>query len=289
MATQSEVDLNKKLQLERRLLVGMRAVFADMARDSSSPLFNASQYRSRVATLLNDHYGRVADNFVGTFRTRTLTAMDRLQETMLINEIRDRIQTRSFQQTNRIIATSHRNQRQVIDLLRKAHKRNPDVDPNNPKLRKATFTNLLQRRPATIACTETQWVAETVKFLEFGYMVGDFGTATKARKEKFKRWDTQGDDRVRPGHVFADSQVQDTGDPFEVAGELLRYPGDTELGASVGNIINCRCSAFYSAQLDTLVSVLKTPSGLIQKVFEDGRLLAMFRPRRVTDPSQRVE
>lgn len=57
----------------------------------------------------------------------------------------------------------------------------------------------------------------------------------------YKRWVTQGDDRVRDKHASADGQEVPIDEPFEVGGELLMYPADTSLGASADNVINCRC------------------------------------------------
>lgn len=44
-------------------------------------------------------------------------------------------------------------------------------------------------------------------------------------------------------HVKPDGQVTANAEPFEVSGEFLRFPADGSLGASAGNIVNCRCSA----------------------------------------------
>ena len=58
-----------------------------------------------------------------------------------------------------------------------------------------------------------------------------------------KTWVTVGDERVRPAHVAADDQIVNINQPFRVGGELLFIPGDTSLGATVGNVIRCRCAA----------------------------------------------
>ncbi len=63
-----------------------------------------------------------------------------------------------------------------------------------------------------------------------------------------KIWVTMGDDLVRTfpfDHDSANGQEQFIDDPFVVSGELLQFPGDWSLGASLGNLINCRCSALY--------------------------------------------
>jgi hypothetical protein len=51
-------------------------------------------------------------------------------------------------------------------------------------------------------------------------------------------------DRTREWHLEADGQIRSLDEPFEVNGEQLLFPGDTSLGASADNIINCRCGYF---------------------------------------------
>lgn len=63
-----------------------------------------------------------------------------------------------------------------------------------------------------------------------------------------KTWRSQGDSRVRVGdfdHLFADGQQVTGADPFIVSSEELLWPGDSSRGASLGNVISCRCSAEY--------------------------------------------
>jgi hypothetical protein len=55
-------------------------------------------------------------------------------------------------------------------------------------------------------------------------------------------WDATGDGRTRPDHAAMEGQKQPEGQPFIAPdGSLLRYPGDTSLGASAEMTINCRC------------------------------------------------
>jgi len=63
------------------------------------------------------------------------------------------------------------------------------------------------------------------------------------------RWLTAEDNRVRHphgsqrwDHRHADRQTAKLGEPFIVTGELLLFPGDRSMGASIGNVINCRCT-----------------------------------------------
>ena len=46
-------------------------------------------------------------------------------------------------------------------------------------------------------------------------------------------------------HVEPDGQRQKLDDPFVVSGEDMMFPGDSSLGASAGNVIECRCTETY--------------------------------------------
>jgi hypothetical protein len=46
---------------------------------------------------------------------------------------------------------------------------------------------------------------------------------------------------TRDAHLAANEQTVPKGAPFIVDNEKLNYPGDSSLGASASNTINCRC------------------------------------------------
>jgi hypothetical protein len=56
-------------------------------------------------------------------------------------------------------------------------------------------------------------------------------------------WISTRDARTRDAHASADGQVRMIGEPFEVAGDSLEFPGDPS-GRS-GNVINCRCAVAF--------------------------------------------
>ena len=51
--------------------------------------------------------------------------------------------------------------------------------------------------------------------------------------------------RTRAEHAEADGQTVQIDEPFTVGGELLQEPGDSTLGASLWNIINCQCYSYF--------------------------------------------
>lgn len=59
-----------------------------------------------------------------------------------------------------------------------------------------------------------------------------------------KEWNAILDDKTRPAHRIADGQVVNIDEDFIVDGEPLMFPGD-DSRASIGNTINCRCTAMY--------------------------------------------
>lgn len=90
-------------------------------------------------------------------------------------------------------------------------------------------------RIPNITVTETQVAAE-----------GSKETTGRVEDKDSKEWVTVRDSKVRPSHILAHGQRQRTIDPFIVGGQKLKYPGDTSLGASIGNVAYCRCAALYS-------------------------------------------
>lgn len=64
-----------------------------------------------------------------------------------------------------------------------------------------------------------------------------------------KRWLTSRDARVRRptksshyDHASAEGQTVPVHAPFIVSGEALMFPGDSSRGASIGNVVACRCT-----------------------------------------------
>lgn len=58
-----------------------------------------------------------------------------------------------------------------------------------------------------------------------------------------KAWVTMGDKKVRPWHNDANFQTVPINKPFIVKNQMLMFPGDTSMGASLDNTNGCRCSS----------------------------------------------
>jgi uncharacterized protein with gpF-like domain len=98
----------------------------------------------------------------------------------------------------------------------------------------------------TIAATETQNPAENSKQTEIDYLDhhnAEIDGENIAERKKQKQWIAILDNVTRVDHAEADGQTVDFDEPYEVAGQQLRFPGDMGLGATIDNVINCRCSS----------------------------------------------
>lgn len=103
----------------------------------------------------------------------------------------------------------------------------------------------------TIAISQTEFAAEGAKNVEMGTLnrlnaVFPQANVNLAKDRVEKTWTAILDSVTREAHVRANGQVVAFNEPFLVMDEKLMYPGDTSLGATVRNIINCRCSSIKS-------------------------------------------
>lgn len=105
---------------------------------------------------------------------------------------------------------------------------------------------------------------ETVTMMNLGRFIA----ANKSNFQKEKIWISSHDNRVRPGinsenspfdHHEVDIKKVDLEEPFEVSGEHLMFPGDSSMGASAGNRVNCRCSFALQTQRDKNGRMLVKP------------------------------
>ncbi|MET3689879.1 hypothetical protein ABIC37_005429 [Priestia megaterium] len=98
-------------------------------------------------------------------------------------------------------------------------------------------------RSATIARTEILGAGRSGQYhadVQSGIVIG-------------KKWGSALQERTREGHREANGQIVDLEAPFYVANgkgqlEPLLFPGDSSLGCSADNVINCRC--FYTRILE---------------------------------------
>ena len=135
------------------------------------------------------------------------------------------------------------NQKDYVTALQRATDDVPGASPTVVAARAGVLLRQLFRaRDTSIANVQTQAPAEEAKKDEAVALGAADG---KQEDEIEKTWQTVGDADVRIAHVAANGQQQTGNTAFAVGGESLRYPGDSTLGASAGNVINCRCAAIW--------------------------------------------
>jgi len=98
-----------------------------------------------------------------------------------------------------------------------------------------------QQRSDTIGWTEVA-AAAGIAILAAALFMG-----SETDTEFVKRWISQLDAKVRTppesrfNHLEPHGQTVPIDRPFNISGEELMFPGDPSMGASLGNLIGCRC------------------------------------------------
>jgi hypothetical protein len=78
-----------------------------------------------------------------------------------------------------------------------------------------------------------------------GEAIANIRRQGEALQKSEKQWQTLGDDDVRDTHQDVNGQTRPLEEPFNLPGGDMQYPGDGSLGASLNEIINCRCATVY--------------------------------------------
>jgi len=279
----AHIDLNKKLKMERSLYRDVRSMFREMANDSPGPIFNVNVYVSPLTDALRNHYISVMNLFSDDYRETNNKSMLSNTEDIMLAKLNDVAYNRSFTQASFILKTSDKQLVKAKEKVSEEMMRSDTRDQDPDIMLTNIFYRMLLGRVDSIACYETQWASEIAKFTEFTYFAGLTNVEIKAPNiEGWKRWDAVGDDKMRDWHAAADSQVVLSHRVFTVMGEALMYPGDTSLGASAANIINCRCSAFYDPDVVSLTSATSGPSTAVVNITSPGDIFAA--PKKLVNP-----
>lgn len=82
-------------------------------------------------------------------------------------------------------------------------------------------------------------VTETTRAYGYGILAAGLEVSRVTGRQIRKRWDSEGDLRVRPAHEAVNGATVGLSLPFYVGGEPLLYPGDPTGRPDL--VINCRC------------------------------------------------
>ncbi len=239
---QANRDHALKIALETVLIKQLRPIFSQFMRKfrnqfkESAIVINAHVLQPRLFKVLSAAYKRTALTFRQDFveQQKQDPQLEQSQQSInafitatLPRQISIIINTTNDQLTNKI--------REIIaDAIQTG--KTLDIDAL-ADLAFEEYNRILSSRIDMIAMFETQNVAEETK----RHLV-----IPRATEIKTKKWVAVLDNRTRKSHAKADGQVQPITEPFIVMEQRLMRPSDTSMGATLDNVINCRCSSIYS-------------------------------------------
>jgi len=251
----AQKEYNLKLRMERLLVPSLLVFFKRYGEDFEERysalgiLPDTDLFQGKMKSLLQTHYDKVADVFsqrivkeIGKPNNHDTILNSIGQKNQLHHEFTANDSSKIITDTTQ--KNAHSSIKKVIEGAAAT-----GIVLNRAQIAKKARFDLLRTntsRAPGIAITETQAPAEHAKQAEFNYL--DFHNATIngvniADRKKQKMWMAVLDDKTRPAHMEADGQIVDFDALYTVGGEKLMYPRDTTNGATVGNIVNCRCSS----------------------------------------------
>lgn len=245
-------DLAKKMRLEAFVKNDLRKIFKKISNEMRASfsrngrVIKVSDFQNEMKALLEKHHRKVMKDFNKNIRDSMgkglkLLKQDEDEEVESSNEAF--LLAFPLFRAKQILETTQTNLNESISqAIDELSTEDGQPLPNDIVAAEAAnnFTKKTNPRIDMIAITETQAPAERTKENEMNALITAGVISAFASR---KTWTAILDERVRDNHAIADGQSQRIGNPFSVGGELLRHPGDTSLGASAGNVINCRCSS----------------------------------------------
>lgn len=265
---QAEIDFRKKVKLERTLARKLRALDQEIARTYTQVLARTGSIIDMEAralepltSMLRSHYHETAGKFDSLIRVKLPAdvAITAAEEATISTSLSTHFNTKAEEQARLILRTHQKNAVRAFELGQEAAviegvTGTEEVARISGRILDRKFVG----REQGISVLETLHPAEASKLTEAevlslsdGLTVrGETPTATTS-----KIWTTQGDHLVRGAdvgddfdHILADEQRVPLSEPFKVSGESLPSPGDTSLGASVGNVARCRCATRFDVK-----------------------------------------
>ena len=254
-----------KIKLEERFKTEIKKLFSDMLTvfrlmviAQRAPTGNNSL--AKWDALLSNHFKRVQKAFRGI----ALDEKADNNDDKLLIALMAWADENSMIDSDEISSTNMSDMEYALTEARQAFSDEGVTEYSLRELSMAAYIILRRKflgRVQTIAITETQKAAESTKLMEsyskaginpIEVVTGRVQTITspitpvqQPEITATKKWQDVGDKSVRKGHHAYEVSVVKINEPFIVNGEKLMYPGDTLLGATIGNVINCRCVSVY--------------------------------------------
>ena len=273
---QAALDLNAKLRLESQLRPRIKEIERTLVREVTRTLGRSGNLPDVVAIsadklepVLRSHYSKVGEVFSKRLRDNLPpeAAMTEKEAEEINVALASFFDQRAPTQARAISKTTQKNAIRSINVAEQERQRLVDQGEDTMSQREVAlvagnvFSHSLSGRTTGIVMLETQAPAEAAKLTEVDvllglspFVLGGRSVSPEQVRDVTKAWVTQGDSRVRTppdssfNHLAADSEQVPMDQPFVVSGERLMHPGDTSLGASVGNVVNCRCASVVDVE-----------------------------------------
>lgn len=257
----AKTDLKAKMATEKTFMRELNSLFSRMIKDflvqysATGQVMSLENYQSDWSALLKRHYDRVQNAFLGTVlegvdldediitKEEILTAVS-----LLLLDWKNETAPKQAEIINQTTNTDmYKSVRQAIEDS--ARDRLPMDWRSIGLLATAYLRRKTNPRKESITTFETQLAAETTKNIE----ALETGRQIRSRRPEIivvkdtKSWMDMGDKKVRPSHREAtrNNHRIPINEPFRVGNSLMMYPADASLGASLKEILRCRCSAIY--------------------------------------------
>lgn len=256
----AEVEVQLKLRLERYFNPIIRRFLRDLSREygdfyaETGQQLSTAQFNPELEAILRSFYRRVSNIFKSTIRDGD---QEEILQEVINNQIRAHNDNRATAMAAEINQTNQNELNLAIARTLAAAQEEAVSLTNRETARVATrqFNSHVPGRGDTISITETQNISESAKNIEAESIfsapeaLAGLGLTAIASRGLDKLWVARMDSRTRPSHAAANGQRVRNSEVFTVGGEQLKYPGDSSLGASAGNVINCRCTAVLVPRL----------------------------------------
>lgn len=260
--TQAQKDEQKKLKLENSVQREINALFVQMNKANAESIattgnvVQSEKFLNNWENLIERHDIRVQDAFRGDVEKllpeddQGLSEAEALLLLMALKAWRDK---KSKESARIITDTNARQLNESIRSGRELFTEQNDRPPSNRELglsAAAVFRRKYKPRVGSIAESETQSAAEGAKIIEASVLSGEepsrvLNPILPSAIQSTKTWRNTGTN-IRPLHKRLAGVTKTLDKAFETGGERLMHPGDTSLGATAKNIMNCKCALTFN-------------------------------------------
>ncbi len=265
---QAEIDLRKKVKLERALHRKLRALDQEIAKTYTNVLARTgtiidmeARALEPLTSMLRGHYHEVSGKFDSLLRVKLPAdvAITATEEATISTALSTHFEVKATEQAKLILRTHQKNAVEAANLGREVAALEEVTGSREiARISGRILDRKFVGREQGISVLETLHPAEASKLTEAEVLSLSDGLTVRGETPTattHKTWTTQGDHLVRGAdvgddfdHILADEQRVLLSEPFKVSGESLPSPGNTSLGASIGNVARCRCATRFDVK-----------------------------------------